>query len=350
MPKGVMLSHHYSYFGAYSFALPFSRGLRFESGLVLGTFLPIVYHIGDQLMLSTFLTGGTMVLGRRPDAQQIAEAITRESVTALWAGSPAMVDVLSANPVRYDPRSLRVLVYGWAALPPGTVAQLKRLCGEELQPMEILGQTEAIACHRFWVDQWRDTFLRTAPEQNYVGLSSPVLAAKIVDEQGHDLTDKPGTPGEVVYRSPVVTAGYYRNEAATKEAFRDGWFHSRDSCRDDADGLRVMLDRYKDIVKTGGENVSSLRVESVLHQHPAVAKAAVVGLPHERWGEAVTAFVVPTDGQTVTEEEVTEFCRSRLAGFETPKRIVVTDALPETVGGKVLKYKIRAEHQTLYHG
>lgn len=352
MPKGVMVSHHYSYLAAYSFALPLTRGVRFESDMVLGTFLPVIYHIGDQLMLSAFLSGGTLILGRRPVADHIAEAITRESISALWAGSPAMVnalaDALTADQVRYDPRSLRVLVYGWAALAPGTVARLKRLCGEELQPMEILGQTEAISCHRFWVDQWRETFLRTAPEQNYVGLPSPLLAARIVDEQGNTLADKPGTPGEAVYRSPAVAAGYYRNEAATREAFRDGWFHSGDSCCYDADGLRVMVDRYKDIVKSGGENVSSLRVESVLHQHPAVAKAAVVGLPNERWGEAVTAFVIAAPGRPPAEADIVEFCRERLAGFETPKRVVLVDALPETVGGKVLKYKLREANQDLH--
>ena len=107
-----------------------------------------------------------------------------------------------------------------------------------------------------------------------------------------DLATRPGDPGEVVYRSPALTAGYYRDEEATRDAFRGGWFHSGDVCAYDEDGLRIMVDRSKDIIKSGGENVSTLRVESVLVQHPAVAKAAVVGLPHERWGEAVTAFVV----------------------------------------------------------
>jgi len=136
--------------------------------------------------------------------------------------------------------------------------------------------------------------------------------------------------------------------AATAQAFRDGWFHSGDSCVHGEHGLRIMVDRYKDIVKTGGENVSSLRVESVLHQHPGVAKAAVVGLPHGTWGEAVTAVVVADPAHPATAAELIAFCRERLAGFETPKDVIFVDALPETVGGKVLKYKLRAAHAGRY--
>jgi len=130
--------------------------------------------------------------------------------------------------------------------------------------------------------------------------------------------------------------------------FRFGWFHSGDSCAYDDDGLRIMLDRYKDIVKTGGENVSSLRVEAVLAQHPDVAKAAVIGLPHPRWSEAVTAVVVLRDGAAASEEDLIKYCRASLAGYETPKSVVFAAGLPETVGGKVLKYRLRAEHAGHY--
>ncbi|MFT4584889.1 MAG: acyl-CoA synthetase (AMP-forming)/AMP-acid ligase II, partial [Gammaproteobacteria bacterium] len=108
------------------------------------------------------------------------------------------------------------------------------------------------------------------------------------------------------------------------------------------DEIRLMVDRYKDIVKSGGENVSSIRVEAVLQQHPAVMRAAVIGMPDDRWGEAVTACVIPAPGATVDEAAIIAFSRERLAGFETPKRIVVVDEFPTTVGGKILKYKLRA--------
>jgi acyl-CoA synthetase (AMP-forming)/AMP-acid ligase II len=169
-----------------------------------------------------------------------------------------------------------------------------------------------------------------------------------MDETGAMLDGQPGVPGEAVYRSPAITAGYYRDLPATEHAFRHGWFHSGDSCVYDADGLRIMVDRYKDIVKTGGENVSSLRVEAVLQQHPAVRKAAVIGLPHGRWGEAVTAVVIAEPGVSPDGAELIAFCRERLAGFETPKQVVFVAALPETVGGKVLKYKLRDQFADTY--
>ncbi|MCI4676498.1 AMP-binding protein [Mycolicibacterium litorale] len=171
------------------------------------------------------------------------------------------------------------------------------------------------------------------------------MASDVVDESGRPVR---GQPGEAVYRSPIITAGYYRNRAATREAFRGGWFHSGDSVSTDRDGLRIMVDRYKDIIKSGGENVSSMRVEAVLHTHPDVARAAVIGLPHPYWGEAVTAIVTARAGRAPIESDIVAFCRRRLAGFETPKRVVVADTLPETVGGKTLKYQLREQFAALY--
>ncbi|HEY3750827.1 MAG TPA: AMP-binding protein [Pseudonocardiaceae bacterium] len=348
LPKGVMISHTCSYMAGFGFALSLTRGLRLESDLRVGTFLPMIYHVGDQpFTYSVFLSGGTLVLGRRPAPDPIAEMIAEEHVTALWSGAPAMVGALDAALTRrpeLDATSLKVIVYGWAALPPSVLASMKQHCGDELLVFEIFGQTESISCHRFWPDKWAELYARTAPQDNYVGVPSPILASTVLDPFGEDLAGSPGTAGEAVYRSPSMMSGYYRDEPATREAFRYGWFHSGDSCAYDADGLRVMLDRYKDIVKTGGENVSSLRVESVLMQHPAVAKAVVIGLPHPHWGEAVTGVVILEPGQVVSEADLIAYCRTRLAGYETPKDMLFVDELPETVGGKVLKYKLRTTY------
>jgi acyl-CoA synthetase (AMP-forming)/AMP-acid ligase II len=352
LPKGVLISHACSYMAGFGFALSLTRGLRLESDLIVGTYLPMIYHVGDQpFSYSVFLSGGTLVLGRKPDPGHIAEMIAQDRVTALWAGSPAMVRAvdaaLTARP-ELDATSLTVLVYGWAALPPATLASLKRHCGPDLCAFEIFGQTESIACHRFWPGEWPELYAATAPQDNYVGVPSPILASTVLDPDGADLAGQPGVAGEAVYRSPAVMAGYYRDEAATRHAFRFGWFHSGDSCRYDEAGLRIMVDRYKDIVKTGGENVSSLRVEAVLAQHPDVAKAAVIGLPHPRWSEAVTAVVVLRDGAQVSPDDLVGYCRARLAGYETPKSVLFVPGLPETVGGKVLKYQLRAEHAAHY--
>ena len=270
--------------------------MHLECDLRLCTFLPLIYHIADQIFsLPAFLSGGTLVMGRGYDPRAIAETLDEERITALWGGSPAMLtdlaDELEADP-SLDASAMGMTIYGWTAAAPELVDRLKARCHPELVVCEILGQTEAISCSRFWPDKWPELFRETAPAQNYVGVPNPLLAADVVDEDGNSLRGTVGVPGEVVYRSPVVTPGYYKDEAATRQAFRGGWFHSGDVCTYDADGLRIMVDRSKDIVKSGGENVSSLRVEAVLFQHPHVQKSAVVGLPHEQWGEAVTAFVI----------------------------------------------------------
>jgi acyl-CoA synthetase (AMP-forming)/AMP-acid ligase II len=348
MPKAVMVSHTYSYAAATSFALSATRGLAVESDLRMYTFLPMIYHVGDHAyVMSTFLAGGTVVLGRGLASASIAEVITRERITCLWGGSPQFLEDLereaSAHLKRYDLTSLTVIIYGWNAVSPALVERLTALAGGELHFFGIFGQTEAISCHRFWISRWPELHDRTAPQQNYVGLPSPMLASIIVDEHGESLADRPGEQGEAVYRSPAMMSGYYRDEVATEAAFRDGWFHSGDMAMYGEDGLRIMVDRYKDVVKSGGENVSSLRVEAVLNLHPLVARSAVVGIPDDRWGEAVTAVVIPAQGAEIDEAELIAFCRARLAGFETPKRVVVADELPLTVGGKVLKYRLREQ-------
>ena len=352
MPKGAMVSHSYSYFGAYSFALTLTRGIPFECDLKLVAFLPLIYHIADQIFsLPAWLCGGTLVIGRKHDAAGIARALSDEQATALWSGSPAMLEELAkeleAAP-ELDVSGLKVAIFGWTAIPPELVDRLKKLTSPELNVCEILGQTEAISCFRFWPDKWPETFAAKAPAMNYVGVPNPLLASKVIDEEGNSLEGTVGEPGEVVYRSPVLTPGYYLDEEATKEAFRDGWFHSGDVCMYDEDGLRIMVDRSKDMIKSGGENVSTLRVETILRSHPEILKAAVVGLPHERWGEAVTAIVVADEGGVPDPDEVMAFCRERLAGYESPKGVLVVEELPETVGGKVLKYKLRVAHAGFY--
>lgn len=351
-PKAVMISHSSSYFAALNFSNIHTRGLKRPSDLVLCAFLPLFYHIGDQpFNTAALLCGGTVVLGRSPRPESIAEAIAENGATSLWSGSPAMLNeislVLDARE-DLDISSLTVAVYGWAALHPQVLAKLKGRAADGFQSVAIFGQTEAIACHTFWPDEWTDLYESTAPAINYVGTPTPLLASTIVSPFGDLITMSEEGPGEAVYRSPTVCSGYYRDEAATEEAFADGWFRSGDSCAIGEFGQRIMVDRYKDIVKSGGENVSTIRVESILHSHPGIERAAVVGLPHERWGEAVTALVLRRPGADITEDDLITFAREKLAGFETPKSIVFVDSLPQTVGGKILKYKLRSQYSGLY--
>ena len=345
-PKAVMISHTSTYMAAYSKALTMTRGLSHESEIRLGVFTPMVFHIGDQLcVFGPLVCGGTVIMGRKPQGPEMARAITDEKVTCLFGGSPQFVESLitevQSKPEEYDLSSLGVMWFGWAPLAPASLAAFQELCGPQLKVYEMIAQTEAIAGHRFFIDRHLDLYLREAPASNHVGNPSPIMGATVMDETGQDLRDKPGVAGEAVYRTPAMFSGYYRDLEATQEAVRGDWFHSGDSFVYGQDQIRLMVDRYKDIVKSGGENVSSIRVESVLQQHPTVIRAAVIGLPDDRWGEMVTACILKAPNTQFEEKALIGFARERLAGFETPKRIVVMDEFPTTVGGKVLKYKLR---------
>ncbi len=349
-PKGAMQSHHSTQHTAMSFATSLSRGLRREHDLVLEIFTPCIYHVAHHIYATPAWTaGGTLVLGRRPDGVQSARAIDRERVTALWGGNPMMLTdtITAAEREGLDLSSLTYAGFGWATITPELYRRYKALAGPEFQFMTHLGQTESVPCLRFYLEEHEEMFLEGAPLKNFVGWPTPLLASRVAAADDATITE-PGVPGEVVFRTPGIMAGYYLDEQATAEAFRGGWFHSGDSCVLGDGGVRVMVDRYKDMVKTGGENVSSVRVETALESHAGVLRAAVVGIPHERWGEAVTAVVVPQPGAVLDPDELIAHAKARLGGYEAPKAVIVVEALPETVGGKVLKYKLRAEHAAHY--
>ena len=171
------------------------------------------------------------------------------------------------------------------------------------------------------------------------------METRLVDDD--DRPVPPGTVGEIVHRSPHATLGYYKDEVMTAAAFRNGWFHSGDLGVMTEDGYLTIVDRKKDMIKTGGENVASREVEEAIYQMPAVAEVAVFGVPHPRWVEAVWAVVVPKPGATLTEEAVITHTRALLAGYKTPKRVIIADAVPKNPSGKILKRQLRHEHNDL---
>ena len=351
LPKGAMLSHIYMYMSSIGWALSNNRGVPTELDYKMGIFYP-VFHIACQGMtLSALATGGTAVIIRRPDPQTMVEALSREKLTAIF-GNPSdfcqVADTIEQNPGKYDTTNLRVVSHGWGASRPDYDRKFRKLFRQDLVMIDNNGQTECVYDNRFWHHMWYEKYEKNEPVVNYLGVSHPFYATTIMDDNGN--LCPPGVVGEKVMRSPVMMAGYYKDEESTKQAFRFGWFHGGDACMHDEEGLLVMVDRYKDIIKSGGENVSSIRVETVLKMHPKVENAAVIGLPHERWLEAVTACVVTKQGVELTEEELIAFCRERAAGYETPKKIVFVEEIPSTVGGKMQKYLLREKLKDLYAG
>ena len=172
-----------------------------------------------------------------------------------------------------------------------------------------------------------------------VGLPMLGVELRVVDEALRDV--HAGAVGEIVYRGPTVMAGYHADPAATDEAFAGGWFHSGDLARHDEDGYLWLVDRKKDLIVSGGENIYPAEVERVLREHAAVADAAVIGVPHPRWVETPLAFVVAEAGHDVSEAELIAHCRGRLASFKKPSGIVVVDELPRNAAGKVIKRRLR---------
>jgi fatty-acyl-CoA synthase len=238
----------------------------------------------------------------------------------------------SQEVARVDPEQLRVAMWGASPAPLHTLEAMSRTF-PRAAIVSAYGQTEMSGA---------TTLLKGPDSTRKMGsVGRPMLGVelRVVDD---DLGDAPvGEVGEVVYRGPNVMAGYHQQPDATREAFAGDWFHSGDLARFDDEGYLWLVDRKKDMIVSGGENVYPAEVERVLLDHPAVAEAAVIGMPHPRWVEAPVAFVVPSGRGEVGETELIAYCREYLAGYKKPSVIIVVEELPRNAGGKVLKRILR---------
>ena len=277
--------------------------------------------------------GAVNVLLPKADPAAMLAAVEAERATKLFCPPTVWISLLRHPD--FDPRklaSLRKGYYGASIMPMEVVRELsQRLPG--LRLFNFYGQTEMSPVA---------TVLK--PEDQLRKLGSAGRPCVNVETRIVDDDDRPvpaGTVGEIVHRGPHVMLGYWQDPEKTAAAFRGGWFHSGDLGVFDEDGYLRVVDRKKDMIKTGGENVASREVEEVLYQHAAVAEAAVFGVPHPTWIEAVTAAVVRRSGEHLSEDALIAFCRERLAGFKTPKRIVFVEALPKNASGKILKRELR---------
>jgi fatty-acyl-CoA synthase len=284
--------------------------------------------------------GGTHVCLRQFDPEAVWRLIREEGVTH-YCGSPtvhsALVQHPDAAPVG---RTLTTLV---AAAPPSPTL-LGRMEALDMHVVHVYGLTETYGPHtvRTWQDGWEDlpveerARLLARQGQGYTIAD----LVRVVDDDMRDVPRDGATLGEVVMRGNNVMAGYFANEAATEQAFRGGWFHSGDLAVWHADEAIELRDRAKDVIISGGENISSIEVEQAVCAHPAVLECAVVAVPHDHWGERPKAFVTLKPGADVSEAEVIEFCRGRLAHFKCPDAVAF-GPLPKTSTGKVQKGKLR---------
>jgi long-chain acyl-CoA synthetase len=335
-PKGVLLSHKAIHTGS----LNVSTDVGLSRHDIMSCMMPL-FHCAQLTMVTGALhVSATTVLRRAFDPEAFLEDVEKRGLT--WSFMlPAMYNGLLAREdiTERDCSSLEYCLY---AMTPMGNQTLER--GVEVLDTDFAlasGQTEAYPPTCVYQPEWQ-----LEKQGNYWGHAAANTDIAIMDDDG-TLLDR-GEVGEIVYRGPNVMDGYLKNEEATREAFAHGWFHSGDMGFFDEDGLLKFVDRKKDMIKSGGENVSTLKVESTLLNHSAVAEVAVVGLPHKRWGEAVTAFVVPESDAETTPEGVREYAAERLAGFETPKTVDFLTELPKTATGKIQKYQIAEENQEYY--
>ena len=333
LPKGAMLSHRNLIAAVTNSMCSWDAS---PDDVCLFTF-PL-FHVAGYVMPMYHLRTYPVVLLKSFDIETLLANVERYRITST-AMAPTMIAMLLEDPVadRYDLTSLRRIGYGAAAM-PGEVLRRARARWPGVAFSTGFGMTElsgnvmflSPADHDRAADQGLDIL-------GSVGRQMPLARVRVVDEAGRDVP--PGQPGEIVIKGDQVLMGYWRNPDATKAAFTDGWFHSGDVGRWDENGYLYIVDRKKDMILTGGENVYPREVEEVLYQHPAVVEAAVVGAPDPKWGEKIVAVVCLRSD--ASGEELIAFCRERIASYKKPRHVVFIDALPKNASGKILKRELR---------
>jgi acyl-CoA synthetase (AMP-forming)/AMP-acid ligase II len=335
-PKGAMITQA----AFLALIADWARELGADAGDRILLSMPF-FHVGARSQGGSMAyVGGTMVILRSFDAQTVVETIQAERITQLHLAPTLVQQVLDLpGQEQYDFSSLKTLNYAAAPMP---LTILKRALGRFGRVMiNGFGQTEGAGTvlkkhyHRPDGDE-RDLKRLTS-----VGQATTATRVAILDENDREVST--GTIGEICFRGPSVMVGYWNNAVATIETLRNGWLHTGDVGCMDEDGFVYLVDRKKDMIVSGGENVYSREVEEALMAHTAVADAAVIGVPDERWGEAVLGVIVLRPGQRVPAEDLVRHCRGLIAGYKCPKRIKFVEQLPRLPSGKVSKVALREQ-------
>ena len=331
-PKGVMLSYENIYWKSADQVLVL--GLTRETRLLV---VGPLYHVGalDLPGIAVLWQGGMLCIQRNFDAEQTLAAIETERLNGAWL-APVMTSAMLACPQRdrYDVSSLQWAIGGGEKTPESRIRSFSEYF-KNGRYIDAYGLTETCG---------GDTFMEPGFEIEKIGSTGRAIAhvqIEIRDDAGQPVAT--GEPGEICLRGPKVTRGYWKDPERTAAAFFGDWFRSGDIGYLDADGFLYLTDRKKDIIISGGENISSSEVERVIYDLPQVSEVAVVGIPDPRWGERPVAVVALAQNATLDLETLTAHCRARLASFKVPKQLIIRDSLPRNPSGKVLKRVLRAE-------
>jgi acyl-CoA synthetase (AMP-forming)/AMP-acid ligase II len=342
-PKGVMLTHRNLYLHAF-----YTAQLDCAGDQEVGLYTVPLFHVnswGSPHVLT--LWGARHVIAKKFDPRVVLELIQRERVTRLQM-VPTMVRALINHPDfgQYDVSSVRTMFIGGA---PASLSLIREI--EEKMPKCTanggygLTETSPVISHahikEHLKEEPREARLKRRATAGYALAGAEI---RVIDAHGKDVKPNGEEVGEVVVRSDVVMAGYWNQPEATAQAIRDDWFHTGDLATIDEEGYILIVDRAKDMILSGGENIASAEIERVLYACPAVLECAVIAVPDDQWGEVPKAFVIPRAGHSVTETELIEHCRERLAGFKVPKTVELVESLPKGGTGKILKKALREKY------
>lgn len=341
-PKGVMLTHRNNYLHA----LSTMHHLRVTDEDVLIHVLPMFHVNGWGSPFYYTGNGATQICLRKATPEAIFTAIAHHDATVMHM-APTVLNSLLQYYDKHHPASgknVRVIIAG-SAPPPAFVAKVEEEIGWEF--IQVYGMTESSPLST--VSRIRSNMKHLPKETQHrlkAKAGSPMIGCevKVMNEDGNEVQWNGKEIGEVLTRSNGVMKGYWKNEEATMAAIRDGWLHTGDMATIDEYGNIDIVDRKKDIIISGGENISSIEIEGALYDHPAVLEAAVIAIPHEKWGETPHAFVVVRDGKILTEAELIAFTREKLAHFKAITSVTFIDELPKTASGKIQKIHLRNDY------
>lgn len=329
LPKGAMMSHR----NIFSNARNCGAVLNYKEGDRTLIVVPLFHVTGLNSQLVAFVyVGGTCVIMKAYKTAEMIQAIKYHKISVLF-NVPTMYVLMLINESlqERDIASVRLAAYGGAPMDKETVLQLKERFGMDLYNAYGLTETSSLATVLPACDA-----VRKAPS---VGLPVSGVQVKAVDSQGREV--RPGEPGELLIKGPNIVKGYFNKPEVTQKSIVDGWLHTGDVARIDEEGYVFIVDRLKDMIVRGGENIYSLEVESALSSHPKVLESAVVPEPHTIFGEVVKAFVVLRPGEEASPEEIIDFCRQTIADYKVPARVVFLNELPRNPGGKVIKNRLK---------
>jgi fatty-acyl-CoA synthase len=339
-PKGVMITHRNAYINSVGTLLHLRLGM---ADRYLWT-LPMFHANGWTFVWTVTAVGACHVCLPKVEAAMVFELVRSEGVTWMCAAPTVLIGLAGAAPeLRKDvPRGVQVITAG-APPAPATIQRIENEIGWEITQLYGLTETAPFIT----ICEPRPEHAALTPDQRSVVKARQGVELitsgelKVVDDAGQEVPWDAQTAGEIVVSGNVVMKGYYNDPEETERAMGDGWFHSGDAAVVHPDGYVEIRDRIKDVIISGGENVSSVEVEGVLLRHPAVLEVAIVGLPDERWGEAPHAFVVLREGAAVEASELIDFCREQMAHFKAPRDVHFVDVLPKTATGKIQKFVLR---------